>query len=135
GKVVSTINVQATSAGTVNAAINEVNIVLAGLHHTKTGAPEWQLTNEADQLQAAEETQKTYQIFLFVIASISLLVGGIGIMNIMLVSVTERTRQIVMRKAIGAKGRDILPEFVTEAVLISLIGALTGVIFGLLASY
>jgi len=135
GKVVSTIYVKATSANSVDKAISEVNTVLGGLHRTKTGAADWQVVNQADQLQAAKDTQKTYQIFLFVIASISLLVGGIGIMNIMLVSVTERTREIGIRKAIGAKGRDILTQFVTEAVLMSLIGALTGVVLGVLASY
>jgi putative ABC transport system permease protein len=134
GKTVNTISIKANSPETVDKAISEVNDVLAGLHRTRTGAPDWQVTNQADQIQAAEETQRTYQIFLLVIASISLLVGGIGIMNIMLVSVTERTREIGIRKAIGAKGRDILTQFVTEAVLISLIGALTGVVCGLAAA-
>ena len=86
-------------------------------------------------MQAAKDTQKTYQIFLLVIASISLLVGGIGIMNIMLVSVTERTREIGIRKAIGAKKKDIMTQFITESVVMSLIGALIGVGFGVLASY
>jgi putative ABC transport system permease protein len=135
GKVVNTIYVKAASADRVQAAINEVNDTLAAQHQTRAGRPDWQLTNQADQLQAARDTQKTYQIFLFVIASISLLVGGIGIMNIMLVSVTERTREIGIRKAIGAREKDILTQFVTEAVLISLFGALTGVIFGLAAAY
>jgi putative ABC transport system permease protein len=135
GKIVDTIYIKSTSPNTVDKAISEANDVLSGQHRTKTGAPDWQVTNQADQLQAAKDTQKTYQIFLFVIASISLLVGGIGIMNIMLVSVTERTREIGIRKAIGAKGKDIMTQFVTEAVLISLIGALTGVIFGLVAAF
>ena len=135
GKVVSTIYVKSTSADTVDKAISEANTVLGGLHKTKTGAADWSVTNQQDQLQAAKDTQKTYQIFLFVIASISLLVGGIGIMNIMLVSVTERTREIGIRKAIGAKKKDILMQFVTEAVLMSLIGALTGVVLGVVASY
>jgi putative ABC transport system permease protein len=134
GHTIETISVKANSPETVDKAIGEINDALAGQHRTKTGAPDWQVTNQADQIAAAEETQRTYQIFLLVIASISLLVGGIGIMNIMLVSVTERTREIGIRKAIGAKGRDILTQFVTEAVLISLIGALTGVVIGLAAA-
>ena len=134
GKTVNTISIKATSPEVVDKAISEANDLLATRHRTRTGTPDWQVTNQADQIQAAEETQKTYQIFLLVIASISLLVGGIGIMNIMLVSVTERTREIGIRKAIGAKGKDILTQFVTEAVLISLLGALTGVVFGLVAA-
>ncbi|HEY7907769.1 MAG TPA: ABC transporter permease [Thermomicrobiales bacterium] len=135
GKIVDTIYIKSTSPNTVDKAISEANDVLSGQHRTKTGAPDWQVTNQADQLQAAKDTQKTYQIFLFVIASISLLVGGIGIMNIMLVSVTERTREIGIRKAIGAKKRDIMTQFITESVVMSLIGALTGVVIGVLASY
>jgi putative ABC transport system permease protein len=135
GKVVNTIYVKAASANSVQKAMNEINDVLAGQHRTKNGSPDWQVVNQADQLQSAKDTQKTYQIFLLVIASISLLVGGIGIMNIMLVSVTERTREIGIRKAIGAKKRDILTQFITESVMMSFMGALTGVVFGLLASY
>ncbi len=135
GKVVDTIYVKSTSPNTVAKAISETNDVLAAQHRTKSGQPDWQVTNQADQLQAARDTQKTYQIFLLVIASISLLVGGIGIMNIMLVSVTERTREIGIRKAIGAKKRDILTQFITESVVMSMIGALTGVVLGVLASY
>jgi putative ABC transport system permease protein len=135
GKVVSTIYVKAASADRVQAVINEVNDTLSAQHQTRNGAPDWQVVNQQDQLQTAKDTQKTYQIFLLVIASISLLVGGIGIMNIMLVSVTERTREIGIRKAIGARERDIMTQFITEAVLIGLIGALTGVVFGLIASY
>jgi putative ABC transport system permease protein len=135
GKVIDTIYVKAANANSVQKAMNEINDVLAGQHRTKNGSPDWQVVNQADQLQSAKDTQKTYQIFLLVIASISLLVGGIGIMNIMLVSVTERTREIGIRKAIGAKKRDILTQFITESVLMSLLGALTGVVFGLLASY
>jgi putative ABC transport system permease protein len=134
GHTIETIAIKATSPGTVAKAITEANDELAARHRTKTGAPDWQVTNQADQIQAAQETQRTYQIFLLVIASISLLVGGIGIMNIMLVSVTERTREIGIRKAIGAREKDILTQFITEAVLISLLGALTGVLFGLAAS-
>jgi putative ABC transport system permease protein len=135
GHTIETIAIKSTSPDTVDKAINEANAELGARHRTRTGAPDWQVTNHADHIQAAKETQKTYQIFLLVIASISLLVGGIGIMNIMLVSVTERTREIGIRKAIGAREKDIMTQFITEAVLISLLGALTGVVFGLLASY
>jgi len=135
GHTIETISIKSVSPENVDKAIAEANDALAARHRTRSGAPDWQVTNQADQIKAAEDTQKTYQIFLLVIASISLLVGGIGIMNIMLVSVTERTREIGIRKAIGAKGKDILTQFVTEAVLISLIGAMTGVIFGLLAAF
>ncbi|MGI8856273.1 MAG: ABC transporter permease [Thermomicrobiales bacterium] len=135
GHTIETISIKAVSPENVDKAISEINDALSAQHRTKSGQPDWQVTNQADQIAAAESTQKTYQIFLLVIASISLLVGGIGIMNIMLVSVTERTREIGIRKAIGAKGKDILTQFVTEAVLISLIGALTGVVFGLVAAF
>ncbi len=134
GKIVQTIYLKAKDPATVDRAIAEANEVIGARHRTRSGIPDWQVTNQADQIKAAEETQKTYQIFLFVIASISLLVGGIGIMNIMLVSVTERTREIGIRKAIGARGKDIMTQFITEAVLISLIGAITGVVFGLTAA-
>jgi len=135
GHNIDTIAVKATSPGSVDKAIGELNDALFAQHRIKNGQPDWQVVNQADQLQAAQDTQKTYQIFLFVIASISLLVGGIGIMNIMLVSVTERTREIGIRKAIGAKKRDILTQFITESVVMSLLGALTGVALGVLASY
>jgi putative ABC transport system permease protein len=135
GHTIETIAIKATTPDTVDKAISEANDGLAARHRTRTGAPDWQVTNQADQLQAAKDTQRTYQIFLLVIASISLLVGGIGIMNIMLVSVTERTREIGIRKAVGAREKDIMTQFITEAVLISLLGALVGVLFGLAAAY
>ena len=135
GKVVNTIYVKAVNADRVQAAINEVDDTLAAQHRKSGAQQDWQVINQADQLQTAKDTQQTYRIFLFVIALISLLVGGIGIMNIMLVSVTERTREIGIRKAIGARERDILTQFITEAFMISLLGALTGVFVGLLGSW
>ena len=84
----------------------------------------------SDIKKTLEATTKTMSMLLGVIAAISLLVGGIGIMNIMLVSVTERTREIGLRKAIGATNKDIMVQFLIEAVLMSLIGGLSGIFLG-----
>ena len=88
------------------------------------------MTSQVETIETLEETTQTFVIFLGAIAGISLLVGGIGIMNIMLVSVTERTREIGIRKAMGAKRRDILAQFLVEAVLLSLAGGVAGVGLG-----
>jgi putative ABC transport system permease protein len=92
---------------------------------------DFHIHNQAEILEAASEVSRTFSILLGSIAGISLLVGGIGIMNIMLVTVTERTREIGVRKAIGAKNRDILLQFLIEAIVLSSVGGIIGVALGI----
>ena len=91
--------------------------------------------NMADVLETVQQTMQTLTLFLGAIAAISLLVGGIGIMNIMLVSVTERTREIGIRKALGATYRMIITQFLIESITISLVGGTIGVVVGILGAY
>jgi putative ABC transport system permease protein len=130
GNVISVINVQVASADQVLAAIDGVTEVLRARHGTLAGADDFTVQNQQDQLSAITQVTNTLTLFLGGIAGISLLVGGIGIMNIMLVSVTERTREIGIRKALGARRRDILYQFLVEAAVLSLVGGLMGVALG-----
>ena len=126
---VQTINVKVASADLIDAALAEVTTLLR-LRHRITDEDDFTITNQTETLETLNETNETFALFLGAIAGISLLVGGIGIMNIMLVSVTERTREIGIRKALGAKRRDIMYQFVLEALLLSIAGGGIGVALG-----
>jgi putative ABC transport system permease protein len=130
-KTVRQIFVEAASAELMTDAQDQVTYALQTAHKIPVGQPnDFTITNQAEILATMENITKTMTMLLGGIAGISLLVGGIGVMNIMLVSVTERTREIGIRKAIGAKGRDILSQFLIEAVVLSLIGGIIGIILG-----
>jgi putative ABC transport system permease protein len=131
----SNITVQATSAKSLDAAQAEVTSILTTRHDVADPTnPGFQVTNQGAVREASDQSTQVFTTLLGAVAAISLLVGGIGVMNIMLVSVTERTREIGIRKAIGARRAHILTQFLTEAVLVSLFGALTGVAVGIAGS-
>jgi putative ABC transport system permease protein len=127
----SSISVKASSATTVSAAQAEVESILDGRHGVTSTDRDYSVFSASSILSAATSSSATLTILLGVVAAISLLVGGIGVMNIMLVSVTERTREIGIRKAIGAGRGDIVSQFLLEAALLSLFGGLIGVAVGL----
>jgi putative ABC transport system permease protein len=122
--------VSAVDAESVPAASEEIAQILRTRHRTAIGADDFTILTQEDFLSVAGTITNVLTIFLGGIAAISLLVGGIGIMNIMLVSVTERTREIGLRKAVGAHKSDILIQFLTESSVLSLIGGLIGIALG-----
>ncbi len=125
------ISAQAVSAQAMVSAERAINQLLRQRHRIQEGADsDFTVRNLTALANTAAETTRVMSLMLGAIASISLVVGGIGIMNIMLVSVTERTREIGIRVAIGARQRDILMQFLLEAIMISIIGCLVGVVFG-----
>jgi putative ABC transport system permease protein len=133
---IDSITVQAKSRDRTTAAETEVNDILLKRHPEVDGetTPSFEVTNQSSVLEASNSTSSVFTTLLGEVAAISLLVGGIGVMNIMLVSVTERTREIGIRKAVGARRSDILTQFLVEAVLVSLFGGAAGVIAGVIGS-
>lgn len=125
------INIQATNESDMTQIQEDVSVLMRKLHKIQPGAPDdFEIRNQAEIVNMASEFSQTFSILLGTIASISLLVGGIGIMNIMLVTVTERTREIGIRKAIGAKERHILQQFLLESVIMTVLGGILGVGLG-----
>ncbi len=131
---VDMILVQAASSDSVPQASEEIAAILRARHRTGIGADDFTVLNQQDFLDTAAAVTGVLTVFLGGVAAISLLVGGIGIMNIMLVSVIERTREIGLRKALGARKRDILIQFLAESSMLSLLGGVLGIIFGWLIS-
>jgi len=131
---VDVIYVQAVNSEAVPTANEEISQILRSRHHTEAGADDFTIYSQDDFLSLASTITNVLTVFLGGIAAISLLVGGIGIMNIMLVSVTERTKEIGLRKALGARKTDILLQFLTESSILSLFGGVVGIIFGWLIS-
>jgi putative ABC transport system permease protein len=128
--VISQITVKASSANVVDQVASEVTSTVRDLHGTVEGADDFTVTTQKSTLATATEVSDTLTIFLGGIAGISLAVGGIGIMNIMLTTVSERTHEIGLRKAVGAKRRDILLQFLVESMVLSFAGGLIGVALG-----
>jgi putative ABC transport system permease protein len=132
---VSRILMSATGGDTTQSAQREVTALLRQRHHTVEGEPaDPSVRDLSEYAKVAEETTRTTTLLLASIAAVSLVVGGIGIMNIMLVSVTERTREIGIRMAVGARGRDILAQFLLEAIVLTASGGVIGMLLGTLAA-
>ncbi len=125
---------QGTSSAKLADAQAEITNILASRNDTTAAALPFSILNQASLLQTSNSNNRTFTVLLGAVAAISLLVGGIGVMNIMLVTVTERTREIGIRKAIGAPKSAILIQFLVEAVLLSIFGGVVGVIMGLVGS-
>jgi len=135
GDTVRNIGVSVSDPAAMTDESNAITALLRDRHQlAATDNNDFNVFNQTQLLQAASSISATLTLLLGGIASISLIVGGIGIMNIMLVSVRERTREIGIRKAIGARGRDILAQFLVEALTLSLLGGLVGIVLGLAVS-
>lgn len=132
---VKNISVQAVDENSLESAEREIKVLLRERHNLgKTKEDDFTIRNFTQMLETVKQTSNTMAMFLCAIASVSLLVGGIGIMNIMMVSVTERTKEIGIRMAIGAKAMDIRIQFLVEALLLSLAGGILGVLIGIIGS-
>lgn len=135
-KYLTTISVSAVSSDTTTELQQDITDLLTKRHKIKEGATaDFNTLNQTDIAETASSVTKMFTILLGSVAGISLVVGGIGIMNMMLTNVTERTREIGLRKAIGATGKDISRQFLIEAIVLTVIGGIIGILFGMIISY
>jgi putative ABC transport system permease protein len=135
-RAVNAILVKVREAGAMKAAEQDIRTLLRQRHHLQPGQDDdFTLRNLSELFESQEAASRVLSLLLAAIASVSLVVGGIGIMNIMLVSVTERTREIGLRRAVGARRRDILTQFLIEAVTVSLIGGVIGIAVGIASAW
>ena len=135
GDRVRTIYVQAESSETIDDVILQVSLLLAKRHEVTLDAPDFVVQTQQDIIDTQQATTEAFRSLLAWVAGVSLIVGGIGIMNIMLVSVTERTREIGIRQSVGASDSDIRGQFLSEALMLSLVGGLIGVLTGVGGSW
>jgi putative ABC transport system permease protein len=131
GERVRTIYIKVESQEAMEGVTGQVNALLADRHDVDPSRPDFTIQTQQDIISTQEATTEAFRNLLAWVAGVSLLVGGIGIMNIMLVSVTERTREIGLRQALGARPQDVLLQFLIEAVTLSLVGGLVGVLLGI----
>jgi putative ABC transport system permease protein len=125
----------ATSPATVERAKEQITSILRQRHHIQEGAdPDFEMRTQADMRETTDAIMGALSLFGIAVAAISLLVGGVGVMNIMLVSVAERTREIGIRMSIGARERDILVQFLVEAIVLTLVGGVLGIVAGSLGA-
>lgn len=134
GEYLSSIAISVETKDLMSQVQQEASIVLADKHRVDPASPDFSILSQADILGTLTQVTDTFTIFLAAVAGISLIVGGIGIMNMMLTTVTERTREIGLRKAIGAKSRHISRQFLTEAIMLTFLGGAVGVALGWIIS-
>jgi putative ABC transport system permease protein len=135
-KRIGSMTIEVREGASMQAAEQNIRDLLRQRHKLQGETPDdFTIRNLTEMLAAQEESSRVMTLLLAAVAGVSLVVGGIGIMNIMLVSVTERTREIGLRMAVGARGRDILGQFLIEAVTLSLVGGAIGVLLGALSTW